>query len=405
MCKRIANTIPIDDFLGDDEYIQESLCQSSKMYSLESSDKSGKMESSFTLDTIYPICTPFLQKSMFITRKEHQYILYSAFCTLHFLKQDPPCLASLGSFNGRRPKIFPVESQKPLRAWLQKVCDVEVTKVFIEYRAQSIQKAKAGQLMSIHEELSDLEYGFKSGSWEMMVKECRDRYPIDGLPADTEEAVISFTKVDKIIKTFPDGDDNSLIKESLRNLVSQYAPNTSNKVVKRVSSFTMKVVVPIILPFLKKNAMLSRRGTDGKVHGAASQRRIFNSLNCQFFEYGEDLPEEGLYVHCFRDGSRISSNIPNEPIAVFYLRRSKHDFAGSSANTEIFFKVHSPGFSRRHFLQKSRGTRDFQIGGSEKNGGLLLLHIVRIKECKRSVLAANFYVIFLIKFSLIELGK
>ncbi|KAG2225873.1 hypothetical protein INT45_007117 [Circinella minor] len=39
------------------------------MYSLESSDKSGRMESSFTLDAIYPIFIPFLQESTFITRK------------------------------------------------------------------------------------------------------------------------------------------------------------------------------------------------------------------------------------------------------------------------------------------------------------------------------------------------
>ncbi|KAG2228333.1 hypothetical protein INT45_011125 [Circinella minor] len=189
------------------------------------------------------------------------------------------------------------------RKW--EVGDVEVTKQFLGYRAQSIQKAKAGQLISIQEELSDLEYGFETNTWELMVKECRDRYPIDDLSAETESAIISFAKaarktfsqVGSIIKKFPDGGDNSLIEESLRNLVSRYGPNTSNKVVKLESSFTMEVVDPVILPFLKENGMLSRRGTDGKVPGIVNEKKDIQFADLSvFFEYGEDLPEEGLVM-------------------------------------------------------------------------------------------------------------
>ncbi|KAI9251767.1 hypothetical protein BDA99DRAFT_541180 [Phascolomyces articulosus] len=203
-----------------------------------------------------------------------------------------------------------------------KVGEVEAVKKFLEYRAQSIVKAKAGQSISVHEELSlnciilvdgmnsldssDLEYGFESATWESMVKECQDRYEIDDLPAETELAITTITKaarqdfsrVDSSIKKLPDGDDKGLIEESLRSLVSRYAPNTSNKVTKLESSFTMEVVDPVLLPFLKENGMLSRKGTDGKVPDAANNNKKdiqFSDLSV-FFKYGEDLPQEGLVM-------------------------------------------------------------------------------------------------------------
>ncbi|KAI9498489.1 hypothetical protein BDB00DRAFT_867638 [Zychaea mexicana] len=76
--------------------------------------------------------------------------------------------------------------------------------------SQSLQKAKAGQLISIHEELSlnciilvdgmdslsssDLEYRFEAATWELMVKECRDRYTVDDLPAETESAITTLQR-------------------------------------------------------------------------------------------------------------------------------------------------------------------------------------------------------------------
>ncbi|KAI7852249.1 hypothetical protein BDC45DRAFT_191652 [Circinella umbellata] len=212
------------------------------------------------------------------------------------------------------------------------VNDTEVTEELLNYGTSSIQKAKNGKKITIHEELSlncvfiidnlnsvtssRLEYGFDDLTWKKMVQEYHDRYPMHELPDHINLVINQYAKaarknfadVDHIVRGVPLGEDGGVLAESMFNLASTYAPNTSTKAIKPENSFTTEVINPVILPFFKETSLTTRKGIDAQAAGSSRRRKKvgrFTDLSV-FFEYG-DLPSPGLVLVEIKPPSKVSN--------------------------------------------------------------------------------------------------
>ncbi|KAG2223554.1 hypothetical protein INT45_000874 [Circinella minor] len=201
--------------------------------------------------------------------------------------------------------------------------EVNITKNFIEYREASVEKARNGTLVSIHEELSlnciflidgincesnaCLIYGLDEDIWKEMITQCDAPYEIKDLSIDTTNCINQFAKAARkefpkcksIIKQLPDDlfGYNERIECSLRNLIDTHSPDASEKATKMESSFTLAAVDPLLLPFFKETDMITRKGTDSQITGSKTRRGKvgrFADLS-MVFDFA-DIPNQTLVI-------------------------------------------------------------------------------------------------------------
>ncbi|KAI7848155.1 hypothetical protein BDC45DRAFT_323126 [Circinella umbellata] len=163
-----------------------------------------------------------------------------------------------------------------------------------------------------------LVYGFDRDTWQAVMNECKELYPTQSLSKKTKKIINKFAeagtenfeKCDKIAEKLNTKDQ---IRESLRNIISTYSPESAKKTDKLESTFSISSVYPLMLPFFRETHLLTRIGTDGKASRKETKNNdkkgyVFPDLSMNY-ECGA-MPVQRLLIaeikppHKVRTGSR-----------------------------------------------------------------------------------------------------